>query len=130
MRTVLIAVLGAATIALGGCAFVQSLVQPAEIPVSQSLPVASQAVQRAINETNVLITASANVLGQNLKDGVMTKVEVDLYAAQLRQMATQTDRAQDLLRLGDVSSSKTQAELIQKAITALHKEVAAKARKQ
>jgi soluble cytochrome b562 len=127
MRTILIAVLGAATIALGsGC----SLVAPSDIQVSQSLPKAAQEVQKAINESNVLIIASANVLAQNLKDGVMLKAEVDGYAVKLRQMAAQVDKAQDLLRLGDIASSRTQAELIQKAITALHKEVAARARKQ
>ena len=127
MRTILVAMLGAATIALGGgCA----LVAPAGIPVSQSLPVAAQAVQVSINEANVLIIASANVLAQNLKDGVMTKAEVDGYAVQLRQMAAQTDKAQNLLRLGDIGSAKTQAELIEKAVIALHKAVAAKARAQ
>jgi len=127
MRTILIAVLGAATIALGsGC----SLVAPSDIQVSQSLPKAAQEVQKAINESNVLIIASANVLAQNLKDGVMLKAEVDGYAVKLRQMAAQVDKSQDLLRLGDIASARTQAELIQKAITALHKEVAARARKQ
>ena len=127
MRTILIAVLGAATIALGsGC----SLVAPSDIQVSQSLPKAAQEVQKAINESNVLIIASANVLAQNLKDGVMLKAEVDGYAVKLRQMAAQVDKSQGLLRLGDIASARTQAELIQKAITALHKEVAARARKQ
>ena len=127
MRTILLAMLGATTIALGGgCA----LVAPADIPVSQSLPAAAQEVQKAINESNVLIIASANVLAQNLKDGVMTRVEVDGYAVKLRSMAAQTDKTQDLLRLGDIGSARTQAELIQRAVTALHREVAAKARKQ
>lgn len=106
-----------------------SLVQPAEIPVNTTLPAAVQAVQKTINEANVLITAAANVVAQNYKDGISTKEEAMSYALKLKDMADKLDFAQQSLRLGDLGSAKTQSELIQKAITLLHKEVAQKARK-
>lgn len=106
-----------------------SLMQPAEVPVNTTLPAAVQTVQKTITEANILITAAANVVAQNYKDGISTKEEAMAYALKLKDMADKLDSAQQALRLGDLTNAKNQAELIQKAITLLHKEVAAKARK-
>lgn len=106
-----------------------SLMQPAEVPVNTTLPAAVQTVQKTITEANILITAAANVVSQNYKDGISTKEEAMAYALKLKDMADTLDSAQQALRLGDLTNAKNQAELIQKAITLLHKEVAAKARK-
>lgn len=106
-----------------------SLMQTAEVPVNTTLPAAVQTVQKTITEANILITAAANVVAQNYKDGISTKEEAMAYALKLKDMADKLDSAQQALRLGDLTNAKNQAELIQKAITLLHKEVAAKARK-
>lgn len=106
-----------------------SLMQPADVPVNTTLPAAVQGVQKTITEANILITAAANVVSQNYKDGISTKEEAMAYALKLKGMADTLDSAQQALRLGDLTNAKNQAELIQKAITLLHKEVAAKARK-
>lgn len=124
MKTVLAVI--AAAFLLSGC---PELLQKADIPVSQTLPAPAQEVQKMINEANILITASANVVAQNLKDGVMTQAENDSYAVQLRQIAAKVDSAQSLLRLGDFTNARSQAETMQRAISALHREVASRARR-
>jgi len=125
MRTTFVAIF--ATIALGGCA---GFLAPAGVPVSKSLPEAARSVQTVINEANILITATANVVAQNAKEGLITETEKVSYRDKLKDMAKKVDSAQDLLRLGDITKAQTQADLIKFAITALHREVAAKARKQ
>ena len=109
---------------LSGCA----LVQPAAIPVDQSLPKAAQTAQSSINEANILIIATANVVAQNFKDGIYTESEKNSYRDKLKHAAQDVDAAQVLLRAGDITKATNQAALIKMALTALHKEVAAKAR--
>lgn len=112
----------ATVLALSGC----GLLAPAQIPVSQSQPVAVQEVQKAINEANVLIAAAANVVAGNVKDGVLTKAEGAAYVVQLEALAKKSDQAQTLLAGGNILSAKNQAELLSAAILALHREVASR----
>ena len=126
IRIVMVSALGALTIALGGCA---DLLRPADVPVSQSLPVAAQSVQKTINEVNIALTAAANVVAQNKADGIYNDAEVAGYKAQLQDAARQVDKAQNLLRLGDIASARTQAEIVERLILALHKEVVARSRR-
>ena len=110
---------------LSGCA----LVAPADLPVSQSLSAPAQAVQKTINESNIAITAAANVVAQNTIDGIWTKQEGQSYIAKLKDYAGKVDAAQKMLDSGDVLNAKNQAELLSKLIVVLHREVAARARK-
>lgn len=109
---------------LPGCA----MFQPSDIPVSQSLPVAAQNAQKAINEANVTLTAAANVVSQNFADGILTKEEAQSYIAKIEDYAKKVDSAKKLLDGGDILGAQNQAELLSKLIVALHREVAAKAR--
>jgi hypothetical protein len=111
---------------LAGCAM---FTQPGTVPVSEKLSPAAQSAQTAINEANILLTAAANVIAQNVVDGISTKDEGQKQIDQVRTYATQVDRAQKLLESGDIVSARNQAELAQKLIATLHREVAARARK-
>ena len=117
----LIAILAALTIALGGgCA----LVAPADIPVSEKLSPAAQTVQKAINEANITLTATANVIAQNVLEGIMTKPEAQSALDKVKDYAKKVDAAQVMLNTGDVLNAKNQAELLSSLILTLHREVA------
>jgi hypothetical protein len=114
-------------LSLAGC---ETLFQKADTPVSKTLHPIAQEAQSAINEANILITATANVIGENVKAGITPKDEAATQLSKLRDYAKQVDRAQEAVRLGgDLADVKTQTELIRKALIAFHKEVASKARK-
>lgn len=83
--------------------------------------------QDAINEANVTLTAVANVIAQNVKDGIFTKDEAQKYLDQVKDLARKVDTAQALIRAGDPKGAE-QAELLRTLIVALHREVAARAR--
>ena len=122
MRTFLAAVLGSLTIALGGC----TLFQPAEIPVSQKLSAQAQTAQKAINEANVTMAAAANVIAQNVTEGIMTKPEAQSALDKLKDYARKVDAAQVLLNGGNILDAKNQAELLASLILTLHREVVAR----
>lgn len=127
MRTLLVCMVIGATIALGGC---QGMGGRADLPVSQSLSPAAQNVQKAINEANITLAAAFNVVAQNVADGILTKPEGKAYVAKLKEFAAKVDTAQALLNGGDILNAQKQSEILSRAIVALHKEIAAKARKQ
>src|SRR5574342_484404 len=103
---------------LPGC----TLFQPADIPVSQSLSPQAAAAQKAINEANVALAATANVIVENVASGILTKPETQSYVAKLRDFASKVDAAQVLLNGGKVIDAKNQAELLKSLIIALHRE--------
>jgi len=105
---------------LSGCA----LVAPADIPVSAKLSPAAQTVQKAINEANIALTATANVIAQNVLEGIMTKPEAQSALDKVKDYGKKVDAAQVMLNTGDVLNAKTQAELLSSLILALHREVA------
>jgi len=106
-----------------------ALMAPATIPVSQSLPAAAQEVQKSINEANVLIAAAANVVAQDLKDGILTKAEAKSYGDKLTDFAKKADQAQTLLAGGKILDAKTQAEFLSTLIVSLHREVVSRRKK-
>lgn len=114
---------GLAACALPGCSTLGTT------GVSSTLSPQAQLAQGAINETNVTLAATANVIAQNLSDGTMTKDEAQVALNQVKDYATKADDAQNLLDKGLVLDAKSQAELVRGLISALHKQVAAKARK-
>ena len=107
-----------------------ALTPPGSVPVSPSAPAAVQAAQSTINEANVLITASATVIERNVAEGVMTGPEAQDAVARLRQYAGHMDEAQRLLERGDILAAKNRAEIANRLILQLHRELAARARKE
>lgn len=91
---------------------------------------AAQQAQGVINESNVTLTAAANVIAQNALDGTMTKQEAQSALDQVRELVRQVDLAQALLNSGAVLDAKTKADVVNRLVLALHKQVAAKARAQ
>jgi soluble cytochrome b562 len=90
------------------------------------LPAAAQGVQKSINEANVLIAAAANVVAQDMKDGILTKPQAQAYADKLKEFSQKADQAQALLAGGNILDAKNQAELLSALILALHREVVAR----
>lgn len=107
-----------------------TLFQPADIPVSQSLSSQAQTAQKAINEANVTLTATASVIAQNVSEGIYTKPEAQSYLNKVKDLAKKVDAAQVLLHGGNILDAKNQAELLASLIVTLHREVTSKARKQ
>lgn len=113
--------------ALSSCA----LVEPgAQIKVDEKATATAQAAQHAVNEGYVLLTASYNVVADNVGSGVMTKDEGRGYIEKLDGFKAKLDAAHDLLKGGKALEARDKAELLRSLILALHKEVAAKARKE
>lgn len=121
----LAAAAGALTIALAGC---PGMGGRADLPVSQSLSPAAQNVQKAINEANITIAAAFNVVAQNVTEGILTKVEGQDYVGKLKNYAAKVDAAQALLKGGDILNAQKQSEILSRAVLALHKEIASRAR--
>lgn len=119
------AAVGLVLLSIPGCSV---LTPPGSIPVSQSLSPAAQQAQSLINEANVLLTAAANVIAQNVVDGIYTKDEGQAQLNKVKALAAQVDKAAALLMAGEVLSAKDQAELTRKLIIALHREVAERKR--
>lgn len=124
LRYLLIALWTSTIVLAPGCA----MFQPSDIPVSPGLSQPAQSVQKAINEANVTLTATANVVAQNLADGILTKPEAQGYVAKLKGYAADVDNAQKLLDAGLVVDAQKQSELLSRLIIALHKEVASRRR--
>lgn len=100
----------------------------AMIPGCANPLVAPKTPQEAINEANVYLTATANVIKQNVEDKIYTKDEAQKYLNKVRELSKKVDDAQVLVRAG-LPDAKDQAELVRSLIIALHREVAARARK-
>jgi len=112
-----------------GCAGLQELAGDT-LKVDANLSPPAQIAQSVINEANLTLTASANVIGNNAQSGIMAKVDAQAALDEVKRLREQVKTAQALLELGDISSAQSQAALINRLATALHKRVAAEARKQ
>ena len=88
----------------------------------------AETAQLAVNEANLSLTAAANVIAQNVKDKVWTKQQAQSHLDKVKDLSHQVDRAQELIRLGDFTQGKTQAEVVKAGLVILHREIAAKAR--
>lgn len=127
MKKFLVVVLASAALALSGCGTMFSGLST--VGVSKDVSPAQQKAQASINEANILITATANVVVENVKAGIMTKAEGQGYVNKLREFANRVDDAQALVNSG-LPDAQSQAELVHRLVLALHREVAAKARGQ
>ena len=105
---------------LSGCAAPKQAVSAPATPQSIA--------QDAINETNQWLLATARVIGSNVEQGVMTKAEAQAALDQVRVIARQADQAQAFVRSGDPRAVDL-ASLAQRAILALHRQVAERARR-
>lgn len=125
MKRIIAAIAAVVVLAACGAMFTP----PGKVPVSEKLSPAAQTAQTAINEANILLIAAANVLGQQLTDGIVSKPEAQLQLNQIREFAARVDRAQQMLDTGDVLGAQNQAELAQRLLIVLHREIAQRARK-
>jgi soluble cytochrome b562 len=98
---------------LAGC------VNPVKAPTSP---------QEAINEANITIAAAATVVAQNVQDKIFTKEEGQRYVEKLQDLARKVDEAQKMVDSGLPDAAK-QAEIVRAVIVALHREIAARARR-
>ena len=113
--------LGLALVGLAGCGST-----PTRVPTT--LQDAKVIAQDAINEANQWLIAAANVIASNVKEGIMTKAEAQAALDHVRKLGDDADRAQRLLDSGDPDALDV-ANLTRTAIIALHREVAARARR-
>lgn len=119
---ILLAFLTAAVMGLPSCALMQS----AELPAAPAVTPIEKA-QAAINEANLLITASAHVLEANRKAEIITDAEYWDMGMQLVGYAKDVDNAQAALRMGE-DGAAGQADILKNLITSLHRKIAEKAR--
>lgn len=112
---------------LGGCG--TTFKSPTEIPVDQSLSDPAKAAQKALNSANVILTASYMTVDQNRSDGVYTKEEALEILDRLDKLGREVDKAQDAFRVGQFFDAEHKAKILREAISLIHREVAAKARK-
>jgi soluble cytochrome b562 len=112
-------VLGALFLALIILSAIPGCANPVTVP---------QSPQEAINEANITLTAAANVIASNVRDKVFTREEGQQYIDKVRDLAKKVDDAQKLVDSGLPDAAK-QAEIVRSLILALHREVAARARK-
>ena len=103
-----------------------SILGPVE-PIGKASSPAEQA-QLAVNEANLSLAAAANVIASNVKDKVWTKQQAQSHLDKVKDLSRQVDRAQELIRFGDFTGGRTQAEIVKAGLVILHREIAAKAR--
>lgn len=96
------------------------------IPVSKELSPAAQKVQKAIDEANLTLTAAANVIARNKRDGISTRAQAQADLDQVKKYAGDLDKAQVLLDTGSVLDAEKRAEALNKLLLVLHKEVSSR----
>lgn len=139
MRKILVA----AALLVAGCG---TFTPVGSIPVDPTLPPAAQAVQTTINESFVLVGASADVLLENYNAGVVTWDEFVVQRGDLRTYLRDLDKAQGLLdacvkqlrepaKAGaprappcDFTDPARQADLTKRLATGLHRKIAERRR--
>jgi hypothetical protein len=84
--------------------------------------------QDAVNQANIVITATAKTVADNVRAGVMTIAERDVAVAELRKYAVTVHDAQLLIATGHELDAANEVKLLNTALLALQKRVADKAR--
>lgn len=84
-----------------------------------------EAIQRAINEANVDITAAARVLNRNERAKIVSKSDAATLRQTLKEAADEVDLAQAILRQTDPDheAAGTHLELAQTMILAIRKQI-------
>lgn len=120
LRALMLAV--ALTVGAPGCAILKP--QPvAALKMPSNLSEAGKEAQKLIVEANVALTAAYNVIAANVADDTMDPNVAAAYLAKLDSYAKDVDVAQVMLDSGDIGDATTQAALLNKLVTALHKQV-------
>ena len=121
--------LGLTIAVLASCAVVE--------PLTQALPRSSveenaaiKEARRAVDESNAALAALNQVIGDNVAAGIWTKSQAQALLDDSKAAGKKLDAAREMLRAGQALEAKTQAELIKQAVLALHRRVAAEARKE
>jgi soluble cytochrome b562 len=124
-----ILVILALTFSLAGCGTGIFKVEPiTEVAVPTSLSEAGKEAQNIINEANLLLTAATNVNASNYTAGLVSQADARKYQGEIKKVAKQVDDAQAMLSVGNDAGALSSAKLVNLAITALHKEIAARAK--
>ena len=110
---------------LAGC----GVFQPAPVHSKASTGTSAVATVRTIiDESYATLIALNRTISQNLDDRIWTPEQARPYLEKSADYRKQTDRARELLRLGDPFAAETQAKAVRELILRLHREVATKAR--
>lgn len=124
MNKLLLVVFVSAATLIGGCTLFSP---PRPIGVSPEMSEALQKAQAAVNEANILITATAIVVNDGAKSGIFTKSEALSYLGKIDEFTQRAKDAQALIDSG-FPDAQNQAELMHRLVLALHREVAQRAR--
>lgn len=100
-----------------------ALVEPKALPVSEALPEPAKKAQLVINESYVTLIAASNTTFTYVQEGWMSKEEGRGYYNKLQDMKVHLVEAQTLLDGGLILNAETQAELIHRAVAAVHAEI-------
>ena len=114
-------------LAVSACTMLPSTEPVTEMAVPASLDEAGQEAQKLVNEANVLLTATANVVASNVRDGIWSAETGRAYIDKIIVYSVQVDDVQDMLDLGMTDGALNQAQLLSQFIMALNKEVARRA---
>jgi len=114
---------------LAGC---PSMTQPLHAPVEATAESPAQKATRlahaSIDEANAALTAFNVTIGNNAAAGIWTKAQAQEALDQSKELGKGLDVAREAMRLGDITSAATQAELVKKLLITLQRKVAEKAR--
>lgn len=119
MKTVAIALLA---LALSGCGL--NPFKGEELAVPTSLSQTGQEAAKLINGLKVNLIAAKNTLASELDDGLVTRAEAIQYRRDLDDYWKQVKLAEALLSDGKDLLAKGQAELTDRALDVLQKELA------
>lgn len=112
-------------LALPGCA-----VLPGTQPVTTrpAVTIEDKALA-AIADARASLIAAANVIGTNVADGIWTKEQGNSYLDRVEKYAGDLKDAQALVKKGNAIGAQQKTDAVRALILALHREVAAQARK-
>lgn len=82
-----------------------------------------QTPQGLIDEANIYLTATAQQINANARYRVVTRKEAQGQLDDVKRYREQLDSAQKLLDAGDITSAKTQSDILHAAVLSLRKRV-------
>ena len=112
-----------------GCETFQAATQP--LPRAESSePAPVKAARLAIDEANAALIGLNVVIGDNVAAKVWTPDQAQTYLDESKAAGGKLDRAREVLRAGLPLDARSQAEAVRALVIALHRQVAAAARKE
>ncbi len=84
---------------------------------------APQTAQGYINEANILLNSTAQVIRDNVRAGTMTRVEAQKALDKVKKYSKTVDEASALLISGKEGEAFNKAKLVSGLVAALHKEL-------